>query len=80
MVIMKDDTHKTNEQGDISPHHDVDLTGAEHASAGTGHIMPDVLFTWQQKAFIIFLFRIEVPSSSTNTPLVTPTPITCRQS
>lgn len=74
MVITKDDTHHTSEQGEIPPYPDIDLTGVEHTSVG--HTMPDILFTLQQKAFIMSLFGIEVPSTSTSTPLIPPPPVT----
>lgn len=76
MAITKDDTHHINEQGDILPHPDIDLTGTEHTCTGTGYIMPDITFTPQQKAFIMSLFGIEMPFASTSTPPVTPAPVT----
>lgn len=77
MAITIDDTHHTNNQGDISPHQEIDLTGAAHitTSVGPNNIMLNIPFTPQQKAFIMSLFGIEVPSASNSTPPV-PIPLT----
>lgn len=68
MEVMKDDSNHTNEQGEVPLHPSIDLTGGEHNSVGVGHTMPDVLFTLQEKAFIMSFFGIEVPSASNSTP------------
>lgn len=76
MVIMKDDTHHINNKVDISTRPDIDLLGVEHTFADTGHTMPDIRFTLQQKPFIMSLFAIEVPSASSNTPPIAPASVT----
>lgn len=52
-------------KGDTAPPL-ISLTGAEHTSAGVGHTLLNIPFTTQQKVFIMSLFEIEVPSTSTS--------------
>lgn len=73
MAITKDDTHHTNDYGDIPLHQEVNLRGTERIVVVTSNTMSDFPFILQHKIFIMSLFGIKAPSASANTPLVTPT-------
>lgn len=72
MDLAKDTSNDTSEQEVVPLNLSTDLMGAENTSTGLGHVIPDIPFTPQQKAFIMSLFRIEAPYAPTSVSLVTP--------
>ncbi|KAI5678060.1 hypothetical protein M9H77_09010 [Catharanthus roseus] len=69
MAITKDDTHHTDDYGDIPLHQEVNLRGTERIVVVTSNTMSDFPFILQHKIFIMSLFGIKAPSASANTPL-----------
>lgn len=69
MAITKDDDTVNDGQGDQSSRQEDDLMGKGQIAAITRSTTPNIPFTPQQKAFIMSLFGMDIPSAPNSDPV-----------